>query len=88
MPLGDFSDFDPNNPYTAIALLGERVKNLGIEKEALERREEALEKRIAKMENSFQRGAGILMVLPIIGTIAGLIIAYGKVLLRPWSGTP
>jgi hypothetical protein len=93
----DFDEFNPNNPYTALALLAERVKNLGKEKEDIERdleREKAeredhekdLEKRIAKMEKSFQRGAGILMVLPIIGTAVGLLVAYGKLIFRPWVG--
>lgn len=88
----DFDEFNPNNPYTALALLSERVKNLGIEKEAIERdledeREERsdLEKRVAAMERSFQRGAGVLMVIPILGTALGLLVAYGKIIFAPWA---
>lgn len=94
-----WNDFNPNNPYTQLALLAQRVDNLGKEKEELEngllqeRRERAeheadLEKRLAKIENSFQRGAGVLMVLPIVGTVVGILFAYGKVIFRPWSGQP
>jgi hypothetical protein len=83
--------FNPNNPYVAIALLGERVNNIGKEKEMIERSLEeerrqrrALEDRIVKMEISFQRGAGILMVLPIVGGFVGFLAAYWKAILAPW----
>jgi hypothetical protein len=36
------------------------------------------------MERTFQRGAGALIVLPVIGTIVGLLLAYGSVIFRPW----
>lgn len=98
MPSGhDLEEFNPNNPGTQIALLAMRVENLGKEKEALERamdreraeraeQEEKLEARIAAMERSFQRGAGIMMVLPIVGTVVGILLAYGKVIFAPWTG--
>jgi len=89
----DFEEFNPNNPYTAIALLGMRVDNLGKEKEALERSLESeraerdkLEKRVAKMENSYQRGAGILIGLSFLGAIGGFLAAYGKTIFKPWTG--
>ena len=92
-PPKDFDEFNPNNPYTALALLGERVNNLGKEKEALERdlekeREDrsSLEKRVAAMERSFQRGAGVLMVIPILGTVITLLIVYGGKIFAPWTG--
>lgn len=88
-----FDDFNPNNPYTALALLGERVNNLGKEKEALEqelkdeRKDRGdLEKRVAVMEKSFQRGAGVLMVVPIIGTAITLFLIYGEKIFAPWLG--
>lgn len=94
-PTSDFNEFNPNNPYTAVAMLGVRVDNLGKEKEALERQLERerddraeLEKRVAAMERSFQRGAGILMVLPIVGTVVGILLAYGKAIFAPWTGKP
>lgn len=94
-PPHEFDEFNPNNPYTALALLGERVNNLGKEKEALERdlEKEAkhrsdLEERVAAMERSFQRGAGVLMVIPILGTAIGLLVVYGKIIFAPWTGKP
>lgn len=81
----EFDEFNPNNPYTAVALLGMRVDNLGKEKEALERDLEKergeraeLGKRVAAMEKSFQRGAGVLMVIPVIGTMIGILFIWGK----------
>jgi F0F1-type ATP synthase assembly protein I len=88
----DFDEFNPNNPYTALALLGMRVDNLGKEKEALERdlRDERkdradLEERVAAMERAFQRGAGILMVIPVLGTLIGILLTYGKTIFAPWT---
>lgn len=93
----DIDRFDPNNPYTAIAILGERIKTLVREKESLERalekeredrclNEAAFEKRMAEIEKSFQRGAGVMLVLPLIGGAIGVLIAYGKTIFRPWTG--
>ena len=84
----ELDEFNPNNPYTAIALLGERIKGIVEREKAIEKREDDLEARIAKMEASFNRGAGILMVLPVVGTVVGLLLAYGKAIFRPWTGTP
>lgn len=97
MPGADFKDFDPNNPYTAIALLSERVKNLGIEKEAIERdlenerierkaAETKLGDRIASLEASYGKGAGILIGLGMVGTLAGILFAWGKTIFAPWIG--
>lgn len=88
-------DFDPNNPYTQFRLLAMRVTNLGKEKETLEvdlkEEREArvkLEERVAKMERSFSMGAGVLLVLPVVGSCVGLIFAYGKTIFAPWIRTP
>jgi hypothetical protein len=95
----DFDEFNPNNPYTALALLAERVKNLGKEKEDLERdleqeraeredRERELEARISKIEGSIGRGIGILIGLSAVGTLGGVLLAYGKAIFAPWLGKP
>ena len=92
-----YDQIDPNDQRVQIALLAQRVENLGKEKEALERaiekereernlREKELEARILAMEKSFARGAGIIMLLPFLGTAAGLMLAYGKQILAPWMG--
>lgn len=80
-----------NNPLFQVRLLAQRVDVLTKEKEDIEQelRDERkkrgdLETRVATMEKSFQRGAGALIVLPIIGTFIGLFLAYGKVIFKPW----
>lgn len=91
------SSFNPNDPNVQLLLLSQRVENLGREKEALERalerereeragHESEFEERIAAIEKSFQRGAGVLLVLPFLGTALGIIFAYGKVIFAPWTG--
>lgn len=87
-PLRVYKEFDENDPAFLIRILSLRVDALTKEKEQIEENERKLETRIAAMEKSFQRGAGILMVLPILGTLGGLLLAYGKTLLKPWAGTP
>lgn len=80
-----------NNPLFQVKLLAGRVDVLTKEKEDIEQdlRDERkkrgdLETRVATMEKSFQRGAGALIVLPIIGTFIGIVLAYGKVIFKPW----
>lgn len=92
----ELDEFNPNNPYTAIALLGERIKQLMAREREIERRfadkekaiterEDNLEKRIAKIEASLGRGAGILIGLATIGTLGGFILAWGKTIFAPWT---
>ena len=77
-------EFDENNPYYQIKLLAQRVDTLTREKEGLEEELREQEKRIQAMERSFQRGAGALIVLPIVGTVVGVLLAYGKLIFAPW----
>lgn len=97
-PPDGFNEFNPNNPYTQLALLAQRVDNLGKEKEDLERdleqeraerelHEEELKDRIAKIEGSLGKGAGILIGLSAVGTIGGVLLAYGKAIFKPWTGS-
>ena len=90
---------NPHDMRTQIALLAMRVENLGREKEALERqlekeveernkKDEEYAKRIAAIEKAYQRGAGIMMILPFAGTAIGLLLAYGKVIFAPWTKSP
>ena len=86
-----FMEFDESDPRFQVRILSIRVDNLGKEKEALEKELEEekearsdLEKRVAAMERSFQRGAGALIIMPIVGTIVGLLLAYGRVIFAPW----
>ena len=91
MPKVEGTDPIETNPHdlrTQVALLAMRVENLGREKEAIERSLERAETRLATMEKAFQRGAGIMMILPFAGTAIGLLLAYGKVIFAPWTGKP
>ena len=89
-------EFDEGDLRYQIKILGFRVEALTKEKEDIERameKERALreqhekdfETRVAKMETSFQRGAGMMMLLPIVGTIVGMLFAYGKTIFKPWT---
>jgi phosphoribosylaminoimidazole (AIR) synthetase len=63
-----------------------RQKMLAYRVAVLTREKEQLEVRVAKMERTFTMGAGVLMVLPILGTAFGLILAYGQKIFKPWTG--
>lgn len=78
--------FDPNHPSVQILLLSQRVEALCREKEALEVKTRDQEVRLKKIERSFNMGAGILIVVPILGTAFGMILAFGHKIFRPWTG--
>jgi hypothetical protein len=82
-----WGDFNPNNPVYMVKLLSQRIDQLDKEKKEDEVQIADLIKRVANMEKSFQRGAGALIVLPIVGTFVGLLFAYGKVIFAPWLGS-
>lgn len=65
------------DPESKIKFLAYRVAVLGREKEELE-------ERIAKIEKSFNMGAGILLILPVLGSIVGMVFAFGKQIFKPW----
>ena len=83
-----WSALDPNLPGAQLFILGERVKALTIEKEKLEVDYRQLNERVQKMESTFNKGAGMLLLLPIVGTITTLIVAYGGRIFSPWTGKP
>lgn len=96
MPPQSYDQIDPSDQKTQIALLAMRVENLGREKESLEEDldqeraerlnyEKETELRLANIEKSFQKGAGIIMVFPILAGGIGLLIAYGKKIFAPWQ---
>lgn len=84
-------EFGEDDPLFQVKMISMRVDVLTREKEQIEaelkeeeRERKKLEERVAGMERSFQRGAGALIALPIIGTLIGLLLAYGKVIFAPW----
>jgi hypothetical protein len=88
-----FMEFDEDDPRFQVRILGLRVDVLTREKEGLEKdlasettKREKLDERVAAMEKTFQRGAGVMLVLPILGAAIGIILAYGKIIFAPWTG--
>lgn len=93
-PLRVYKEFDENDPSFQVKILALRVDVLTTEKEEIEqelrderKERKLLEDRVASMERSFQRGAGALIVLPIVGTVVGVLFAYGKIIFAPWLVT-
>lgn len=63
----------------------ERAERENSEKET-SIREKNLEERIAKIEGSLGKGAGILIGLATVGSIGGVLMAWGKTIFAPWMG--
>lgn len=90
-PLRTYKEFNEDDPAFQVRILSLRVDTLTREKEEIEGdlnaerlERKLLDDRVAVIERSFQRGAGALIVLPIMGTLVGLLFAYGKVIFAPW----
>lgn len=75
----------PEDPAVQVYVLATRVEALTKEKEKLEKSYAELATRVAKMEKTFNIGAGVLLVIPFIGTAIGAAVAYGKAILKPWT---
>lgn len=61
-----------------------KIKFLALRVSVLTREKEELELRVSKIEKSFNMGAGILLVLPVLGSIIGMALAFGKQIFKPW----
>lgn len=62
----------------------DRVKLLAARVAILTREKEELEERVDKIEKSFNMGAGILLVVPILASLIGMLLAFGKQIFKPW----
>lgn len=87
-PLRTYKEFDENDPNFLIRILSMRVDALTQEKEDMEKKERELEVRVAKIEGSLGKGAGILIGLATVGTLGGALMAWGKTIFAPWIGKP
>lgn len=61
-----------------------RIKFLAYRVAVLTREKEEIEQRVSKIEKSFNMGAGILLVLPVLGSVVGMVFAFGKSIFKPW----
>lgn len=71
-----------------VYLLAERIKNLTNQMKQLEDMlkgdKKELITRLSKLEITYQRVFGIILVFPILGAILGFIATYWTVLFKPW----
>lgn len=75
-----------------VGILNERLKHM---LENLDRAEKTVsaqaeritkqDERIAKMERTFNMGAGVLLVVPIVGAFVAWLIAGGTKFFTPWK---
>lgn len=80
----------PMTLESRVYLLAERIKNLTAEvkqlKDALAVDKRDLMTRLSKLEVTYQRVFGIILVFPVLGVILGFVATYWAVLFKPWSG--
>ena len=94
-PINSYREFNEDDPRFQVRILAVRLDALTKEKEALEertkeseakiaKREKDLEDRIEAIERSLGKGAGILIGLATVGTVGGVLMAWGKTIFAPW----
>lgn len=62
----------------------EKIRFLAYRVQVLTKENEDLEDRVGKLEKTFHMGAGILLVIPVIGSAVGVVIAFGQKIFKPW----
>jgi len=79
----------PMSMDSRVYLLAERIKNLTNEvrqlKTILASDKLDLITRLSKLEVTYQRVFGIILVFPILGAIIGFIASYWSTLFKPWA---
>ncbi len=72
-----------------VHLLAERIRNLTNEvrqlKAMLAADKRDLITRLSKLEVTYQRVFGIILVFPVLGAALGFVATYWTVLFKPWS---
>lgn len=85
----EFGYRKPMSIDSRVILLHERVKNLQAEfqqiKLILATDKHDLIARLTKLEITYQRVFGIILIFPILGAILGFVATYWSVLFKPWS---
>lgn len=79
----------PMSIESRVILLAERIKNLTKElqqiKTILEQNKIDLDKRLTKLEVTYQRVFGIILIFPFLGVVLGFIATYWTILFKPWA---
>lgn len=83
-PIETYRAFDENDPSYQVRILALRVDVLTKEKESIELRLKQDETRLETIERSLGKGAGILIGLATVGTVGGVLMAWGKTIFAPW----
>lgn len=76
--------FDANDPAVQVLLLAQRIDTLAREKEVDEEKIKELERRVDDMDRLINKGWGMAIIIPALGAIAGILMAYGKTIFAPW----
>lgn len=83
-PLDAYRPFDERDPAYQVRILALRVDTLVREKEEIEKRMKIDESRLEAIEKSLGKGAGILIGLATVGTVGGVLMAWGGKIFAPW----
>src|SRR6266478_2841760 len=79
----------PMSMDSRVYLLAERIKNLTNEVKQLKAMLASdrldLITRLSKLEITYQRIFGFILVFPILGAVLGFIATYWAALFRPWT---
>lgn len=83
-PITGYREFDEKDPAFQVRILAMRMDTLVKEKEEIEARQINDEKRLEAIEKSLGKGAGILIGLATVGSVGGVLMAWGKTIFSPW----
>lgn len=83
-PIDSYRQFNEDDPAFQVRILALRIDALTKEKEQIESRLNKDEERLETIERSLGKGAGIMIGLATVGTVGGVLMAWGKTIFAPW----
>lgn len=75
----------PEDPRVQVYILADRVEKLTKEKEVLEKQYAEVNARLSRLETAYDKGSGILLMLPVIGAVMAFLMAYWEKITKPWT---